>query len=80
MSRREPDIEVHIEELVWHGAAPGGSSAIAAELAASLESALAAHGLGRWADGAAVDHIAAPRAAAQPVGEAIATGLRGPRP
>ena len=80
---RRPDIEVHIEELVLHGAV-GQRDAIAAGLVAALEPALADHGIGPWAvDGAAIDHLAAPLAPAAaptspgaPIGRAIAEALR----
>jgi hypothetical protein len=84
--RDPPDIELHIEELVLHGAAPGQRHAIADQLAAALETALADGGLGAWAtDGAAIAHLTARLPAATsapnpapgvPIGRAIASTLR----
>jgi hypothetical protein len=91
MTRHQvPDIELHIEELVVHGAPAGQRDAIAAQLVASLEPALAEHGLGPWAvDGTVIDQLAAPlepaiaattTPAGGPIGRALATTLRRPPP
>lgn len=85
MTRRAPDIELHIEELVLHGVPATQRDAIAAQLVATLEPALTEHGLGAWAiDGAAIEQLAVPLEPAGPgtapgpaIGRAIASALRG---
>jgi len=84
MTRYPLDIELHIEELVLHDVPATHREAIAAQLVAALEPALADHGLGAWAiDGATIDHLAAPLEPAAattppgpPIGRAIAVALR----
>jgi len=78
MSRPTPDIELHIEELVLHGVAASQRDAVAAQLVAALEPALAERGLGAWAtDGAAIDRMTATTSPAVPLGAALATTLGG---
>jgi hypothetical protein len=76
VTRPRPDIEIHVERLVLHGVDAGGRHAIADQLIAALEPALAEHGLGPWAvDGAEIDRVSTSIAPGQSLGAAISSTL-----